>query len=77
MLEYFKNGGVFLFDEDNLSSEETYYRLEDLMGEEAGASITQTEVDEDGILCIFYDGDLLSEEEALDKYNKGDFKVAL
>ena len=43
------------------------------MGEEAGINFTRTEVDEDGILCIFYDCEVLSEEEALAKYASGEY----
>ena len=36
MMPFFKNGGVFLFDESDPQSEASFYRLEDLMGEEEG-----------------------------------------
>lgn len=73
VLSFFKNGGVFLFDEENAASESTYYKVEDLMGEDEGVNITQTEVDEEGLLCIFYDCEVLNDEQALAKYAKGDF----
>ncbi|GEM_PF-2128512 len=77
ILAFFQNGGVFLFDEDNGSSERTYYKVEELMGEVEGEFITQTEVDDEGILSIFYDSSVLDEEAALEKYNSGDFVDAL
>ncbi len=77
MLEFFKKGGVFLFDEEDAASERTYYRLEDLMGEEEGADITEAYVDEDGEICIYYDGSVLSEEQAIAKYNSGEYKKQL
>ena len=72
-MSFFKNGGVFLFDETDAASERTFYRLEDLMGEEEGANITEAYVDEDGETCIYYDGSVLSEEQAIGKYNRGDY----
>jgi hypothetical protein len=77
MLDFFKKGGVFLFDEEDSRSESSYYRLEDLMGEEAGQDITETYIDEDGEICIYYDGSVISEEKAIEKYNNGDFKKSL
>jgi len=73
ILSFFKNGGVFLFDEENAASESTYYKVEELMGEEEGVNITQTEVDEEGLLCIFYDCEVLDDEQALAKYAKGEY----
>ena len=73
LIEFFKPGGVFLFDEENSESERTFYKVEELMGEPEGKNITQTEVDEEGILCIFYDFTVLEEEQALEKYKKGEF----
>ncbi len=73
MLDFFKNGGIFLFDENDSKSELTYYDLEDLMGEEEGADITEAYLDEDGELCIYYDCSVLTEEEAIEKYDKGEY----
>ncbi len=73
MLEFFKNGGVFLFDEEDAASEQSFYRLEDLMGEEQGADITEAYIDEDGEICVFYDSSVLSEEQAVEKYKKGNY----
>jgi hypothetical protein len=73
MLEFFKNGGVFLFDEADAASERTFYRLEDLMGEEEGADITEAYIDEDGEVCVYYDCSVLSEEQAIEKYGRGDY----
>ncbi len=73
MLEFFKNGGVFLFDEEDVASERSFYRLEDLMGEEEGADITEAYIDEDGEICVFYDSSVLSEDQAVEKYKKGDY----
>ena len=73
MLSYFRNGGVFLFDEEDAASERAFYKLEDLMGEEAGANITEVYIDEDGEICVFYDSSVLSEQQAIDKYNNGDY----
>ncbi len=70
MLDYFKQGGVFLFDENDGASEAAYYMVEDLMGQEEGADITETYT-EDESLCLIYDCGILSEEEAIDKYNNG------
>ena len=77
MLQFFRNGGIFFFDEDDSSSESSYYKLEDLMGEEEGADIVEAYLDEDGMLCIYYDCTVLSEEEAIEKYNNGDYKKYL
>ena len=73
MLEFFKNGGVFLFDEEDVASERAFYRLEGFMGKEQGADITEVYVDEDGEICVFYDGSVLSEQQAIEKYKKGDY----
>ena len=73
MLEFFKNGGVFLFDEEDAASERSYYKLEDLMGEEEGANITEAYIDEEGEICVFYDSSVLSEEQAIMKYKKSDY----
>ena len=73
ILSFFKNGGVFLFDEENAASESTYYKVEDLMGEDEGVNITQTEVDEEGLLCVFYDCEILDDAQALAKYAKGEY----
>lgn len=73
ILEFFKDGGVFYFDENDSRSERSYYKVEDLMGEEEGANITEAYVDEDGEICIYYDCSVLSEEEAIDKFNDGDY----
>ena len=73
MLEFFKNGGVYYFDENDSRSEAGYYKIEDLMGEEAGADITEAYADEDGEICLYYDCGVMSEEEAIAKYNAGDF----
>lgn len=77
MLEFFKNGGVFLFDENDAASERTFYRLEDLMGEEEGADITEAYIDEDGEICVYYDCSVLSEEQAIEKYNNGKYSKSL
>lgn len=77
ILSFFKNGGVYLFDEENAASESTYYKVEDVMSKEEGMNITQTEADEEGILCIFYDCEVLSEEEALGKYANGEYVKSL
>lgn len=77
MLNFFKSGGVFFFDEEDPKSETSYYKLEDLMGEELGADIIEAYLDEDGMLCIYYDSSVLSEEDAVDKYNNGDYKKYL
>ena len=73
MLEFFKNGGVFFFDENDAKSERSFYKLEDLMGEEAGQDITEAYIDEDGEICVYYDASVLCEEEAVEKYNNGDY----
>ncbi|MCD4674283.1 MAG: hypothetical protein K8R77_16595 [Anaerolineaceae bacterium] len=73
ILSFFKNGGVFLFDEENAASEATYYKVENLMGETKGESITEIEVDEEGLLCIFYDGEVMDDEQAKTKYAKGEY----
>lgn len=62
-----------MFDEDNPKSEASYYKLEDLMGEEEGKNITEAYVDEDSEICVFYDGSVMSEEEAIKKYKDGDY----
>lgn len=73
MLEFFKNGGVFLFDEEDTASEMTFYKLEDFMGEDEGQDITEAYVDEDGEICVFYDSSVLSEEQAIEKYKQGNY----
>lgn len=75
--EFFGNGGVFLFDESDGASERTYYAIEDFMGSLEGEFITETYVDEDGELCLYYDSEVLSEEEVLDKYKEGQFVKSL
>ena len=75
--DFFNGGGVFLFNEENGASENTFYKIEELMGEPEGENITQTEVDEDGILCIFYDCTVLEDEVALAKYNNGEYVESL
>lgn len=75
--DFFGNGGVFLFDENNPSSERTYYAIEDLMGSMEGEFITETYVDEDGELCLYYDSQVMSEQEALNKYNSGTYSITL
>jgi len=77
MLDFFKKGGVFFFDENDSRSENSYYKLEDLMGEEEGADIVEACADEDGMICIYYDCSVISEDEALDKYENGDYKKYL
>lgn len=77
MLDFFKNGGVFLFDENDAKSEATYYKLENLMYEEAGEDITETYIASDSSLCLFYDCSIISEDEAMDKYNNGEYKKFL
>ncbi len=77
IVDFFNNGGIFLFNEENGSSENTYYKIEELMGEMEGENITQTEVDDEGILCIFYDCTVLEEEVALAKYNDGEYVESL
>ncbi|MEE4195622.1 MAG: hypothetical protein V2J07_10535 [Anaerolineae bacterium] len=72
-IEFFKQGGIFYFDENDPRSERAYYQVEDLMGEEEGAEITEAYVDEDGDICIYYDGSVMDEETAIAKYNAGDF----
>ncbi len=73
VLSFFTQGGVFFFDENNASSESTYYAIEDLMGEPEGETICQTEVDDEGLICIFYDESVMDDEEATEKYNAGNF----
>ena len=73
MLQFFKTGGVFLFDEADAASERTFYQLEELMGTEQGALITEASVDKEGQRCVFYDSGVLNEEQALEKYRSGQF----
>lgn len=73
MLNFFKSGGVFLFDENNSASERSFYKLEDLMGEEAGADIVEAYVGADEELCIYYDCSVIDEEQAIAKYTSGDY----
>ena len=75
--DFFNNGGVFLFNEENGASENTFYKIEELMGNPEGENITQIEVDEEGILCIFYDCTVLEEEKALTKYKNGEYVESL
>lgn len=75
--DFFHEGGVFLFTEENEESENTLYMIEELMGEPEGENITQIEVDEEGILYIFYDCTVLDEEEALAKYKDGEYVESL
>ena len=77
MLEFFKKGGVFFFDEEDSRSEDSFYKLEDLMGEEEGENIVEAYLDEDGYMCIYYDCSVISEDEAIDKYYNGDYKKYL
>lgn len=73
MLNHFKNGGIFLFNENNSASERSYYRLEELMDKEAGADIVEAYVGPEEELCIYYDCSVISEEQAIEKYNNGDY----
>ncbi len=73
MMEFFKNGGVFYFDEDDAQSERSYYMVEELMGEEEGQDITEAYIDEDGEICVYYDASVLSEDQAIAKFNDGDY----
>lgn len=73
LIDFFDNGGVFLFNEDSSASERTFYQVEELMGKAEGENITPTEVDEYGILCIFYDCSVLDDEQALAKYMNDDY----
>jgi hypothetical protein len=73
MLNFFKNGGVFLLDEEDTKSESSYYSLEDLMGEEDGQDISESCIDEACGICIYYDCSVLSEDKAVEKYNAGDY----
>ena len=50
-----------------------FYRIEDLMGEEAGADICKGYVDEDDNICIYYDGSVMNEEDAIAKYERGEY----
>ena len=77
ILEFFKNGGVFYFNEENSASENTFYKVEDLMGEEEGMNITETEVDEEGCICVFYDSSVIDDETAKTKYNNGEYSVSI
>ena len=40
------------------------------MGEEEGADLTESYMEDDS-LCLIYDGSIMEEEEAFDKYRKG------
>jgi len=73
MLEFFKSGGVFYFDENDSKSERTFYKLEDLMGEEEGQNITEAYVDDDGEICVYYDASVMDEAQAIEKYNNEDY----
>lgn len=73
MLDFFKNGGVFLFDESDSKSELTFYDVENLMGEEEGADITEAYIGDDEEMCIYYDCSVISEEDAIEKYDNGDY----
>ena len=73
MLDFFKNGGVFLFDENDSKSELSFYDLEDLMGSEDGVDITEAYIDEEEEMCIYYDCSVISEEEAIEKYDRGEY----
>lgn len=73
LVAFFKDGGIFLFDEGDPASEATFYKLEDLMGEPEGADITELSLDEEGTLSIYYDGSVMDEETAKQKYGKGLF----
>ncbi len=77
IINFFKNGGVYFFDEEDGASERAYYRVEDAMGEEDGADIIETEVDDEGIICVFYDCSVLSEEEVREKYADGDYVTVI
>lgn len=77
LMEYFKSGGVFLFDENKRQSEETYYKVEELMGEVEGESISETEVIGNEQLCLFYDESVIDENTAKEKYVRGDYVNSL
>lgn len=73
ILNFFKNGGIFLFDENDSKSENTYYLVEELMGEEEGANIVETEVENNDQICLFYDDSVLDEETVKNKYFSGEY----
>ena len=77
VLQFFKAGGVYLFDESDSDSEKTFYEVEDLMGEEEGANITSADADEDGNISIYYDSEVMDEEAALKKYSEGDYSTTI
>lgn len=43
------------------------------MNEDEGSTITDLLVDEKESFCIFYDDEILTQEEAIKKYQCGDF----
>lgn len=73
IIDFFKQGGVFFFDENSAISERAYYQIEDLMGEEEGANICEAYVGEDEEFCVYYDSSVLSEEEVIAKFNNGNY----
>ena len=77
MKDFFKSGGIFLFDENDSQSESSFYKLEDFMSEEEGQDITDTYIDDSEEISIFYDSSILSEEQAVKKYNDGIFSKYL
>lgn len=77
MLDFFKNGGVFLFDESDSKSELAFYDVENLMGEEEGADITEAYIGDDEEMCIYYDCSVISEESAIEKFDSGNYIKSL
>lgn len=74
---FFKNGGVFLLDEENYASEASFEYVEDLMSTKEGEDIYEIEIDAENGMFLFYDASVLDEDEALLKFEKGKYKVSL
>jgi hypothetical protein len=72
VIKYFRDGGIFLFDESNQQSESAYYLVEDLMGEGEGQNITEVFL-EDEQISLFYDSSIWNEKIVIEKYRKNEF----
>ena len=77
VLSFFKNGGVFLFDEESYAGEASYALVEDFMDSDEGRDVFEIEVDTEDGLYLFYDATAISEADAWKKYEKGKYSKSL
>lgn len=62
---------------ESVTTQDDVYNLMVAIKNGGYVNITQTEVDEDGTLCIFFDGTVLDDESAMNKYMNGEYVECL